>query len=83
MTGYVFSWYTNESACDKCFDTEEEAVKYAEYILSQLDEDDIGKNDIFEVIEVECTEEEWEEMESGDGSLVPADFSKRIVMSMT
>lgn len=83
MTGYVFSWYTNESAYDKCFDTEDEAVKYAEYILSQLDEDDIGKNDIFEVIEVECTEEEWEEMESGDGSLVPADFSKRIVMSMT
>lgn len=81
MTGYVFSWYTNESSCDKCFDTEDEAVKYAEYILSQLDEDDIGKNDIFEVIEVECTEEEWEEMESGDGSLVPADYSKRIVMS--
>ena len=81
MTGYVFSWYTNESACDKCFDTEDEAVKYAEDILSMLDKDDIGDWDIFEVIEVECSEEEWEEMASGDGSLVPADYSKRIVMS--
>lgn len=81
MTGYVFSWYTNESSCDKCFDTEDEAVAYAKNILDQLDDGDIGKNDIFEVIEVECSEEEWEEMESGDGSLVPADFSKRIVMS--
>ena len=49
--------------------------------LEQLDDGDIGKNDIFEVIEVECSEEEWEAMASGDGSLVPADFSKRIVMS--
>ena len=82
MTGYVFSWYTNDAACDKCFDTEAEAIEYAEEILSQLDEGDIGDCDIFQVIEVECTEEEWEEMTSGDGSLIPADFCTRIIMDM-
>lgn len=82
MIGYVFSWYTNDCPCDRFFETEEQARKYVEDIWNDLEEDDIGENDIFEVIEIECSEEEWEEMNSGYSDLIPGDYMKRVIVSM-
>ena len=80
MVGYVFQWHNNDAPTDKAFDTADEAIEYAEELLNQIDNHgSLKSSDRFQVVEIQCTNEEWESLLDEDGEVIVDDLITEVI----